>query len=166
MKYRFRILFGVLPFTALLFSSCTSAMEQAAGAKSYGPQVEDLCAPPSPNRLDVSREAAVSSAARNRSFEVSKDRKMVYQANLVLNCQDVPEAIRKAGEIARKYHGYAVQRDNVMIRVKIPVESADTVLTELEALGKVIDRKITAQDVTEQYVDTQVRIENLRRSHV
>lgn len=114
---------------------------------------------PAPARAAKAR----SNGASERNFTSSGERKMTYRTNLVLQCQDVPGAVRSAGEIARKHHGYVVESDNRSIRLKVPVEEADAALAELEALGKVAERKIAAQDVTEQYVDTQVRLDNLQK---
>ena len=163
MKYG-KILRGALPVAvAAVLAGCTSyapereiEMKPGGSASEYAPQA---CGAP------VLADMAVEKAAPARNFAVSKDRKMAYQTSLLLHCQDVPKALRSAAEIARKYKGYVAESENFRIRIKIPVESADAALNELEALGKVTDRKIRAQDVTEQYVDTQVRIGNLRKLH-
>jgi len=169
MKRRRRIGFGVLSCVAVLLAGCAVAKdERNSFAESDGVAAPEAAVPHSPapvrgKSAPVAYRDANSAAGRN--FEVSGERKMAYRTNLTLQCQDVPKAVRSAGEIARKHHGYVSESDNLSIRVKIPVEAADAALAELEALGKVTGRKITAQDVTEQYVDTQVRIDNLRKLH-
>lgn len=109
------------------------------------------------------RTAAEGSDGAARNFTVQKGRRILYRATLVLQCPDIASAIRSAEEIARKYQGYAVSIERSFIRLKVPREQADAAMKELEALGLIADRRITAQDVTEQVVDTQVRLDNLRK---
>lgn len=168
MRFETGILLSMLSFSAMFFIGCASDSDttgQRARTKemAMGP-VEDFCRPPL-NSVDRAAAPARSAAGRVRNFEVSKDRKISYKTHLAMQCPDVSKAIRSAGEIARKHHGYVSQSDNISIRMKIPVDAADAALAELEALGKVTERQISAQDVTEQYVDTQVRIDNLRKLH-
>ena len=163
MRKRSRVGFGVLSCVAVLLAGCAVATDERNSFAECDGAANEAPARTTAPRRAVKTAGAVGADRAERNFEVSGERKMAYRTDLVLQCQDVPKAVRSAGEIARRYHGYVAESDNLSIRVKIPVEEADAALTELEALGKVTDRKITAQDVTDQYVDTQVRIDNLRK---
>jgi hypothetical protein len=60
--------------------------------------------------------------------------------------------------------GYLSQRNDQTIVVRIPAEHFDTLVGEVEGMGTVLSRQVRAQDVTAQYRDLRIRIENAERS--
>jgi hypothetical protein len=46
--------------------------------------------------------------------------------------------------------------------VKVPESAFYKVLAEIRRIGKVIGEDVSVQDVTEQYVDLEARLRNLR----
>lgn len=158
------LLAGVL---GLFVSGCvaveeTVVPEEAAPGTAYcgGAVMAKGMAAPVPVALP-----AADIAGGEARFAVDAERKMSYRAVLRLNCLDVAAALRDAGAIAKKYGGYVAASDDSAVTLKIPVEKADAALAEFEKLGVVVSRRIAAQDVTEQCVDTEVRLDNLRKLH-
>ncbi len=52
----------------------------------------------------------------------------------------------------------------VTIQIRIPADKFDTALAGVEPLGKVISKQVSTQDVSEEYVDTESRARNLKKT--
>lgn len=78
------------------------------------------------------------------------------------------EATRDSIAIAGRFGGFVLststQNDrsaSSMIVVRVPAESFERALTELEGLGEVKGEEISGQDVGQQFVDMEARVRNL-----
>ncbi len=103
---------------------------------------------------------------RDQKAEVDLDQKLVKNAYVTLEMDDEDEfepAIRKLAELAKLHKGYVVDESKTNITFKVPTEKLDEVMVALRKLGDVTQQNITVSDVTGQYVDLQIRIDNLRR---
>lgn len=93
-------------------------------------------------------------------------RKFVRTANLTLEVDDEDDfkpTLIKARKIAEGLDGYVQQESTTSITVLVPTDQLDTALAQLEKLGEVTSRNVRIVDVTSQYVDMQIRINNLRK---
>ena len=88
---------------------------------------------------------------------------MTYNTRLVINVPDTVKGVKSASAIAEKHDGYITYSDNSTANIKIPTAKAQTALKDFENIGTVTSKTITANDITEHYTDTQVRLDNLRR---
>jgi hypothetical protein len=98
------------------------------------------------------------------------DRKLVRSATLALTSSDVRNTAARARGIAIGHGGYTGQEDVSdkfgTLMLYVPSDKLDKAIEELSAaeLGKVESTKQAAQDVTEQLVDVESRIQTQRLS--
>ena len=111
----------------------------------------------------MARESAPGAAANN--FAAVEGRQVAFSATLNISTPDVPQAVRNANAVAQKFGGYAASLNDRACTLKIPVKNAEAALEELEKLGTVTSREITAQDVTDTAFDLNMRIANLEKLH-
>jgi hypothetical protein len=93
-------------------------------------------------------------------------RKLVRNASLLLEVKNesmYPTTIKQIGEIAASMEGYTQSETERTILILVPTERLDEAIKRIEPLGEIKSRNISVQDVTTQYVDLQIRIDNLRR---
>jgi hypothetical protein len=64
--------------------------------------------------------------------------------------------------LARELGGFLARRDDVSITIRVPAGRFDEALARVTALGEVLQRKVTVDDVTEEFLDLEVRLQNLR----
>jgi len=96
------------------------------------------------------------------------NRKIVYNAWLSLEVQDVDVAVSQLQAISEEFGGYVAHmsvskgKDVKTGSVTLRVPQADTfaVIGRVEQLGEVKDKNIGSEDVTERYVDLKARLEN------
>ncbi len=87
-------------------------------------------------------------------------RKILYSANLNL-VSSLPDSINPQLEhITEKYDGYVGRLSTTETTIRIKSEYFETVIKEIEKLGKVTRKNIYGNDVTEQYWDAQIRLDN------
>src|SRR2546427_152119 len=55
-------------------------------------------------------------------------------------------------------------RRSAVITLRVPFGQFDRSLEQVEALGKVQEKQVTAEDVTEEFVDSQAKLRNLQRT--
>ena len=63
---------------------------------------------------------------------------------------------------AREMGGYLVRRDDASIQVRVPSARFHEGLRTMEEMGEVLRRHVSAEDVSEEYRDAEVRLQNLR----
>lgn len=99
----------------------------------------------------------------------SIDQKLVKNAWLTIQVKDekhYPEAIARAEKVAKGLDGYIAAQTRNTITFKIPTGRLDEALTAVGELGKVKHRDVTTVDVTANFVDLQIRIDNLKKVRV
>lgn len=63
---------------------------------------------------------------------------------------------------ARERGGYLVRRDDTSIQVRVPSARFYESVTAVEGMGEVMRRNVSAEDVSEEFHDLEVRLQNLR----
>jgi hypothetical protein len=87
---------------------------------------------------------------------------LIYTATLHLAVFQVEQQMNNVERLAKEYGGYLSVRNDAQITIRIPRGKFDDVLKSIEKLGDVVHRSITAQDVTDEYVDLEIRLKNAR----
>lgn len=108
-------------------------------------------------RADGSYSGAEQKLIRTASISLDVE-------NLDMSLQEITAAVRKAeGFVAESnLHGPAGNR-LAYLTLRIPAARLDSLLAELETLGKRTEKSTGSSDVTLQYVDLEARIRNLER---
>jgi hypothetical protein len=86
---------------------------------------------------------------------------LIYTAKLHLAVFETKKAMDAAEKLARDSGGYLVRRDDRTITFRVPAGKFQGTLADVLKLGDLLHREVTARDVTEEFFDTQVRLQNL-----
>ncbi|NJN19952.1 MAG: DUF4349 domain-containing protein [Leptolyngbya sp. RL_3_1] len=100
---------------------------------------------------------------------------LIKRASLTLSLEDVDAAVDEIGSILSQQQGDVLElRDEgnaaqgmprrVEMQLRVPQTNLESTLRSLKALGEVDYQSVTAEDVSNQLVDLQARIRNLRKS--
>lgn len=142
---------GLLVF-ALPLAGCSGGGEPGAGA------------PPAPAASAVPQDQP---AAR----PVVTGRKLIKDAKLELRVEHVAGAAEQIRAAAQACGGYVAGSEIRMgsegmaqgsVDVKVPAEQLDDFLSKVSGWGRVLSRGETGQDVTDQFVDSEARLRNLK----
>lgn len=98
----------------------------------------------------------------DKSQEVQK--KIQYSVSLSLSVKN-PDSTNKSLEaIADEFDGYAQELGTYYSVIRVKSENLEQALIKVEALGKVQRKSVSGQDVTAQYLDFQIRLENAEKA--
>lgn len=97
-------------------------------------------------------------------------RKEIKTGSLSLVVEDVPLAVEKITGFAKTQEGYVVSTymskatrfPTASVSLRIPAEKFDVSMSELKKFGDLEQAQVQGQDVTEEYVDLEARLKNLR----
>lgn len=117
-------------------------------------------APPSP----ASALSYKASTAASRESRV-----LIKTGTMRLQVSDVKLASNQARALIKKHKGYIESIDSrddtdayANLELRIPKHDLATVMDGLATLGKVTSRNVQIKDVTEQWIDLQAKIKNMR----
>ena len=124
--------------------------------------------PSSANRaaMESSREPIVAQPPS----PLGSGRQVIRTAALTVEVRDVDEGARTLMRIAEAAGGFVANTTIAhqtpsygTVELRIPAAQFAQVLETAERVGKVTERNVSGQDVTEEFVDLQARIRNLER---
>lgn len=101
------------------------------------------------------------------------ERKIIYNVSLDLIVEDTEVAFKEIQRLAEEMGGFVAQSNmwreeehpRGSLTVRVPAESLDEALETFKALAVDVERQSKdSQDVTEEYVDLQARLENEQRT--
>jgi hypothetical protein len=87
---------------------------------------------------------------------------LIYNATVHMAVFEAKAAIEATLKLARELGGYLVRRDDQTIIVRVPAAKYREALDAVGKLGDVLHREENAQDVTDEFFDLQVRVQNAR----
>ena len=162
----------------MLLAAC-SASETESGSmeESKSSSSEDMA-----TEAEVSNEIAEDSDSQmenvapeekqNESQEVATTRMIIHQAHLQVNVKKLETAQANITKKVEQYGGYIVESNvyqedddtnSGKMIVRIPEKHFQTFLKDAEGeAADILERNVTGQDVTEQYVDLQSRVKSKR----
>lgn len=99
---------------------------------------------------------------------------IISKGTVALETKDVAKARTQVQHVTDKYSGRITEQEtgtdkdgrpgHSRMVLRIPSDSFDEAMAELEKLGKLVDSSTTATDVTTEVIDTDVRVRNARTS--
>jgi len=130
----------------------------------------------------MTAENSAAPAPQEQAFEVTADAsalperqpQLVKQANMSLRLADVEAGIEAIYDLAAQQQGDILnlqdqqpdtgQPRRVSLRLRVPESALEATLEALRQLGEVQQQQVTVTDVSNQLVDLQARLRNLRKS--
>ena len=105
------------------------------------------------------------------SVAVPAERKIIRNGSLTLEVRRLDDALAAIRSATEKAGGYVTNESQGkdqygarqgMITCRVPAGSLDRALAQFQALGKVESVNVTAEDITEQYFNLEIRLRNQR----
>lgn len=93
------------------------------------------------------------------------DRKLTYSASVKVRVRQQPDsAYAQLLRHVQRHGGYLLSRYDEHVEVRVPAGAFTAVLDGLPRLGKVEHQTIRAQDVTDEYTDNTIRLDNVQKA--
>ncbi len=141
----------ILALTALLAAGC--------GSTSFGPASgsEGLYALDDSVRRAMEPEMSADDEAPAADPR-GPARLVIHTADVEVQIKNADRARRDARAIAKTRGGHVQFEGDNRVVLRVPAAEFDAALAEAMALGPVLSREVAAQDVTEEYVDLELRL--------
>lgn len=115
--------------------------------------------------MEAAEESKVmaDTAEENFSSDESVERKLIRTGRISLQVESLSEAENQCESWCRKYGGYvsesSVSERNLFMTLRIPEAKFDSALKDIESIGSVKSKSLSAQDVTDSFYDLSSRLE-------
>ncbi|EYF04932.1 DUF4349 domain-containing protein [Chondromyces apiculatus] len=136
---------------------------EAAPPQKRGPEFPAPHAPPKPSTTPGTATAP-GTGGPGESTEVAQVRRpmLIYVAGLWVVVDEPAKALAQLEAMTREMGGFLSKRDDASIILRIPVARFEEALAQVGKLGEIVRRDVSVEDVTEAFVDMEIRLKNLR----
>ena len=111
--------------------------------------------PPGPTEAPTTADAPTQQKTK---------RLVIYRASYALLVSNVEESVEKFLKAVVDEGGYLESRSGDVVAVRVPAASFQGLVDKLPTYGRVTSQNVSAQDVTKQFLDTTIRLENAEAS--
>ena len=94
------------------------------------------------------------------------DRQVIYNGSLMIQVAEPERVEREILALAKEMGGWIQKLDGPRITLRVQASKFDAAFERIAALGQVLDRKVTGTDVTDQFRDLKLRLENAEKLRV
>lgn len=107
--------------------------------------------------------------------DAEPDRYLIKNATMSLETPDVRKVADQIIAFARSSHGYvsdshetvdALGTRAITIQARVLASQFDASMQQVEGLGKILDKQVNTEDVTEEFVDSSARLRNLKSAEL
>lgn len=172
--------FWLVLLSGLVFGSCAGVEKPATIAPTLEVPAAPAPAAPSLAASDAVPPGASSTATPDLAqWSPTGPRpsrpQLIRRASLQLRVDQVEASLKKVAQLIQAQQGTllglqdqtpteAARRHRISLQLQVPQERLEITLEALTQLGTIQGRSLTAEDVSEQLVDYQARLRNLRQA--
>jgi len=151
----------------ILLASCSSGDSSKADI-----QMESSSMSHDKATMEQEKKVETEELANEQSNVIPTDRKIIHRAELQLNVKNLENTQLIIEKKVSEYGGYIVESNvhreseesiSARLTVRIPEQHFQKFLTDAEGeAAEVLNRNVTGEDVTEQYIDLESRVKSKR----
>ena len=93
-----------------------------------------------------------------------EQKKIIYHARMNMTVKQVDTVSKKIEAIATGYNGYTTESGTDRMVIRVEAAYLDSAVAAIGKLGRVDKRSVSGQDVTGEYFDLQIRMENAEKA--
>ncbi len=105
---------------------------------------------------------ATTSTAADQDVTPHKSDFLIYTAQITMAVYQVEPGLAAVEQIARDLGGYLAVRNDSSITIRVPRGAFDEAIRRIGLTGDVVHKEVTAEDVTDKYVDMESRLRNAK----
>jgi hypothetical protein len=114
----------------------------------------------------VARETTEAEQPRPAPLErrsTPPGRKIIFNGSLLLQVPDSAAPEKEMRRIVKEAGGWVHKVEGTNFTLRVPADRFHSVMERLAGLGKLIDRRLSGTDVTEEYLDLEIRLRNAEK---
>jgi hypothetical protein len=115
---------------------------------------------PTAKKPDIDRDGVKSTPV---AVDAPHDQQyLIYTAHVTMAVYQVGPGLDQVERIGLDLGGYLSQRTDTQVTIRVPRARFDEALKKVEASGDVLHREVSAQDVTDEFIDLESRLKNAK----
>ncbi len=124
------------------------------------PQSKTAVAQPTPTQAS----AKTASPDAKKTDAQAPDFLIMYTGDVAMTVDDgkIPTTIDKIIDAAESVGGHLAGRRDVSVTIRVPSAHFRDALNKVSELGEITHQSVTAEDVSEEYHDAEVRLANMK----
>jgi hypothetical protein len=126
---------------------------------SAGPAAPTPAAPPPSVPFAPTPAPGASPYTADATHEASM---LAYAADVTLAVYQVDQGLGAVESLAGQLGGYLAQRTDTQVTIRVPRPRFGEAMDRIARLGDVLHRSVSAEDVTDEFVDLDLRLKNAR----
>ena len=160
----------------LVLAACSSSSEDKASYESADSssdkEMSNVVSSDADSEAENEAVTEEASESETKAPVVATERMIIHQASLSVNVKELDKAQSNIEKKVEQYGGYIVesnvfqeddQTSSGKMIVRIPEKNFEKFLVDAEEVAaEILERNVTGQDVTEQYVDLESRVKSKR----
>lgn len=87
---------------------------------------------------------------------------LIYTASMTMAVYQVEPGLAAVEQIGKDLGGYLAVRNDTSITIRVPRASFDEAIRRIGLTGDVVHKEVSAEDVTDQFVDMEARLRNAK----
>jgi hypothetical protein len=107
-------------------------------------------------------------AGAGRAADAFTKRTVIKTGMLLIHVDDVDEGLSSVQEVVAAHDGELIKverrryedEDTCVVAVRVPADRFDAAIASTQKIGDVVELVVEAEDVTEEYIDLQMRLDN------
>jgi hypothetical protein len=139
----------------------TAALDKDAPATSDLPFRSPMPEKQAPAQQAQTGTSQTAPGSGNEALQNKRAPILIYTADFTMSVFEVKKSLDAVESIAKDAGGYLSRRDDQSITVRIPAGKFQDVVTSIEKVGDVLHRNVVSEDVTAEYRDLEVQLQNL-----
>lgn len=155
MKYLF------LPCLLFVLAGCTLRHMALESHRAMGP--EGLVMDSEMGRADSHAKGASGPPPVAPDEVQDPARQVIYTADFQVRIVSLDPALERARKVAEDLGGFVQEEGTEVIRLRIPAGRFKEAVNRISEIGRILSRQVRATDVTEEFVDLEIRLEVKKR---
>jgi hypothetical protein len=92
---------------------------------------------------------------------IQTPRMMIYDAEIKIEVKNIDSANVYLSELAKRFGGYVQRLGSDRSVIRVNAANLEAAIAEISHTGKIREKKIFGEDVTDEYTDYSIRMDNL-----
>ena len=159
--------FSPAPQVAGMPQPASQVADEAQISRTAGAPAPGMPAPPSPSQPSVKASSITAHApmkGKDGAPEIAQSLGIIYTGAVAIRAkrEEFPKTIDRVVDLAESLGGAITGRTDQSVTVRVPSQAFRKAMSGMEDVGVVENRNVTAQDVSEEMHDLEVRLQNMR----
>lgn len=99
-----------------------------------------------------------------KNFAADEKRMMIFNASLKLSVKNADSLNSELNRLTSRLEGYSVILGYSRSTIRIPASRLNDAINEISKLGKMSEKRLVGSDVTDEFNDYEVRLENATKA--